>query len=479
MNVDPDVVVVGAGTAGLPLAITAAEQGLLVAVVDAADEIGGTLHVSAGHMSAAGTRRQQAAGILDDTPELHYADVMRISGGHADPSLVRLAVEEAPRTIDWLDDLGFPFDPGTPAVYYGHEPYSRPRTHWGIGNGRAILDTLRVPWQALVDRGRIVPLLGHRCEGLLEDAGSVTGVRLDNGERLRGTATVLATGGYGANAALFEALTPGAPRLVTNAVPTSDGSGIELARSVGARLRGGEHHTPRLGLLEIPAGSGRTDFWSAMAHLTAVERPPREIWVNSLGRRFVAEDLTDVTAHEHAVRGQPGEEFWIVFDDAAVDDGGPLVRQWSADELRARAGTPEIPLWFATDVRGLARLAGVDSDGLAATVEDFNAAVAAGQDALGRVVLDHPVRTPPFYALRITAAVLCTFGGLSVDADLRVLGDDGTPIRGLYAAGEALGMAATSGRAFCGGMAVTPALSFGRILGQRLAGAAVPPGART
>jgi predicted oxidoreductase len=65
-----------------------------------------------------------------------------------------------------------------------------------------------------------------------------------------------------------------------------------------------------------------------------------------------------------------------------------------------------------------------------------------------------------------------TFGGVAVDGELRVVREDGSPVPGLYAAGEALGAAATSGNGFCGGMLATPALSFGRILGRRLAVAA-------
>ncbi|MGH9837554.1 MAG: FAD-dependent oxidoreductase [Blastocatellia bacterium] len=112
-----DIVIVGAGSAGMPCAIAAAEYGSRVVIVDKSHEIGGTLHMSGGHMSGGGTRRQREHGI-EDSPDLHFEDVMRISHGEADPTLLRLAVDEAPRTLDWLDDLGLPWDPATPKIIF-------------------------------------------------------------------------------------------------------------------------------------------------------------------------------------------------------------------------------------------------------------------------------------------------------------------------------------------------------------------------
>jgi fumarate reductase flavoprotein subunit len=123
-----DIVVCGAGTAGLPCAIAAAEAGATVAVIEKDDQVGGTLHISSGQMSAAETRIQRAREI-EDTTDAHFDDVMRLGHRKNDPALVRLAVEEAPRTIDWLEELGFPFPDDVPIIFHGHEPYSTPRTY--------------------------------------------------------------------------------------------------------------------------------------------------------------------------------------------------------------------------------------------------------------------------------------------------------------------------------------------------------------
>ena len=126
--------------------------------------------------------------------------------------------------------------------------------------------------------------------------------------------------------------------------------------------------------------------------------------------------------------------------------------------------------WFqqADDLATLARNCGIDPDGLQRTVADFNRGVARGKDALGRVHLPKPIVKPPFYAIRHQGHSTTATVGIAVDDRLRVIRQDGTPIPNLYAAGELLGAGQTQGRSFVGGMMVTPALSFGRILGERL-----------
>lgn len=481
-----DIVVVGAGTAGIPCAIVAAQAGATVAVLEKDSRIGGTLHVSAGHMSGAGTRRQLEMGITDDTVDRHFDDVMRLSRGEADPALVRVAVEEAPHAIDWLHDLGFVFDPETPTIYPGHDSYSRARTVWHaapagmehvpMGRALGILETLQPLWDEQVAAGRIQPYLSTSLTSLIVEDGAVRGVRADGPAgplELRAPATVLATGGYGSNPELFAELTPGRPRLVTNAWHTATGDGILAAREAGAAIRGGEKHNYRLGMIEIEPGSGRGDMRRDFVSLSASVRRPDEIWVNARGERFADETSHDITGQERSLHDQPGHRFWLVFDEAAVaGPQAPLPLLWERDRLRA-AADEGVFLWRDATLGGVAAKAGIDPAGLERTVAAYNARIAAGgPDPLGRNGADAPIATAPFYALALPAGVLVTFGGVDVDAQLRALDTDGRPIPGLYAAGEVVGGGATSGVAFCGGMLVTPAISFGRILGRTLGAAA-------
>ena len=203
-----DLIIVGAGTSGLACAIAAAEAGSSVCLIEKDSEIGGTLHLSAGQMSAASTRRQKALGV-EDSPEEHFSEVMRIGHEKNDPSIVRIAVEGAPKTLDWLDDLGFPFPDEMPIIYYGHEAYSKPRTAWGPEMGVSILRTIQPVFDDLAGAQKIGLRLEHRLTELITENGRVTGVRAEGPSgtvELSAQHTVLTSGGYAANRKLFSEL---------------------------------------------------------------------------------------------------------------------------------------------------------------------------------------------------------------------------------------------------------------------------------
>ena len=463
------VIVVGAGTAGMPCAITLAEHGVRVAVVEQADNVGGALHLSAGQMSAAGSRLQRSKGI-EDSPEQHLADIMRLGHGKADPAIARLAVEEASASIDWLEELGFPFPDDQPIIYYGHDPYTRPRTYWGVELGISVLNTVQPRFDELVAKGKIDLRLGHRLTDLLVEDGRVVGVRAETAAgtvELRAEAVVLTTGGYAANRALFDRLHPGL-HVLLGARETSQGEGLLAAQRIGAGFRGAEHHLSTVGGIETERGQGTSNLWEAFGNTNANNRVAREIYVNPAGRRYVAEDAPSQDLQERALQAEGGL-IWFVFDEAAIDEDEPLVMGWSAEMLREQAAGGE-GAWVADGIGELARRAGIDPAGLERTVAEWNAACAAGHDPLGRKALDHPIRTGPFYAVRSEGIAVISFGGVTVDGELRVTrGEGGEPIPGLYAAGEVLGAGATMGDAFCSGMGVTPAISLGRLLGRQLA----------
>ena len=202
------------------------------------------------------------------------------------------------------------------------------------------------------------------------------------------------------------------------------------------------------------------------------DRPPWEIFVNSAGRRFVREDIPSHTSYEHALGAQPDERCWVVFDDAILDAAPPLAAgfgaRYSQQDLRKlfADGTPSF--FRADSIAELARNAGVDAGGLGATIEAYNRAQTSGQDALGRKYMPLPIAKAPYYAIRLQSWNLTSYAGLAVDRQLRVIRRDGRAIRNLYAAGELLGMGQLMGHAVCGGMAVTPALAFGRLLGREI-----------
>lgn len=464
-----DLIVVGGGSAGLPAAIFAARRGARVMLVDHADRLGGSLWVATGQMSAAGTRLQRDRGIVD-TPDLHFEDVMRISRGTANAGLVRLAVDNAADTFDWLMDEGFAPLPEHPVAGFGHEPYRVPRYYWGEQGGLSVKDVLVPIVEELAAAGRITVRLEHDVTALRTDSdGSVTGVRLRTPsggiEDVPARAVVLACGGYAGDPETFERLN-GTPQY--NALPWhgSRGAGLRLGESVGGYARGAENRFVNFGTLfdtdRFPARPvGRIEHFPE-------RRQPWEIYVNAAGQRFVREDIDSVDAREMALFHQPGNRYWIVFDARMLREAPPIVQGWTREqviEAFARGG----PSFLTADsLAELADKAGIDRAGLAASVAGFNYGVQTGNDFFGRRHHPLPIAEAPFHAIRMQASAISSTIGLAVDDRLRVIRPDGSPIGNLYAAGEILGSSQTMGQAACGGMMVTPAMTFGRLLGQAM-----------
>jgi len=465
-----DVVVVGAGTAGIPCALAAAKAGARVLLLEKDSQIGGTLHVTGGHMAAAGARRQIERGI-QDTPEQHLEDIRRISHGTARDDLIQVLVANAADTVDWFDERGFAFASETPRIIYGHEPYRVARTYYGKDEGLSILEVLK----AELDQART------QFDITVWTNAPVTEIRRNTEGRICGVSTfrageeidvdapsvVIATGGFASDSELFEEL-EGSP-LVSAASKTSTGDGIHLGRAIGAGLQGRGTYLPSFGGLPDPKRPGRAN-WSDRQLLTS-ERPPLEIYVNTKGQRWVTEDEPSIDVKERALTTIPQQTFWTVFDDAMLDlSTGPneMVVGCNPDQVRAMANT-RAGVHSAQTLEELAAMAGIDPQGLVTAVVRYNTQVARGVDEdFGRKHLPMPIEKSPFYAIRNHAITLVTFIGLDIDTDFTVRAENGQRIEGLYAVGEIIGAGATCGNSFCSGMLVTPALTFGRLLGEQL-----------
>jgi fumarate reductase flavoprotein subunit len=478
------IIIVGAGSAGMCCAIRAAERGLHVLVIEKDRIVGGTLHLTAGHLSAGGTRRQRAKGI-DDSPQKHFDEVMKISQNTANPEIVKLATELAPKTVDWLEDNGFEFAPETPAIIYGHAPYATPRTYWGNQDyeggriataGITIFNTLQPLWNRYVEEGKITILLEHKLTNLLKIENRVIGIKaLHEGKEsiFHGLNIVLTTGGYASNPNFFKQVTSDHPRLISTARETSTGDGIIAAQAIGAKFKGAEMHNSTLGGIELEPLSGRTDFWKLWARVSnSVDRKPREIYVNEQAERFINEDEPNPDVREKLVHKQSGRRFWLIFDEKALMSGASIIPQWTQEKIKEEC-LNEKAMWKADSISELAQKIGFDSDKLNETVNNFNHNCKDKFDPdFGRNLTNEetvfPIQNGPFYAILTYAYSLITFGGLATNNKLQVLNELSEPIEGLYAAGEIMGVSSTSGNAFCGGMVLTPALSFGKYLGETL-----------
>jgi flavocytochrome c len=479
-----DIIIVGAGSAGMCCAIRAAERGHNVLVIEKDSVVGGTLHLTAGHMSAGGTRRQREKGI-EDSPEKHFEEVMQISHQTANPAIVKLATYLAPKTIDWLEDLGFGFAPESPAIIYGHAPYAIPRTHWGVADyagkdikttGISIFNTLKPVWDSLVKLGKIKILLEYKLTNLVQIDGQVVGIKAlhDSIETIfHGKNVVLTTGGYAANPELFKKVTPNTPRLISSARLTSTGDGIMVAQSIGAKFRGAEMHNSTLGGIELEPMSGRSDFWRNWARVSnSVDRKPREIYVNEQAERFMNEDTPNPDDREHIVNQQTNRRFWLIFDETALNAGSSIIPQLTVEQIKEETKR-EKAFWQADSIEELANKMGLNSEKLSESLNRFNDfCVNKTDEDFGRDLTNtdtvFPITQAPFYGILTYAYSLISFGGLAINGKLEVLDEKDKPIKGLFAAGEIIGVHASSGNAFCGGMVLTPALSFGKYLGETL-----------
>ena len=159
----------------------------------------------------------------------------------------------------------------------------------------------------------------------------------------------------------------------------------------------------------------------------------------------------------------------MVFDHAAIQKAPQILnsKRWAFDEYLAMFNAHDF-FHKADTLEELAELAGIDAGGLVATVTAYNEGQSRGRDRFGRKHLPAPMAKPPYYSIATHSWSFISFGGVAVDDELRVIRKDNTPIKGLYAAGEVIGAAQTMGKSQCGGMCLTPALTFGRLLGQSM-----------
>lgn len=470
-----DVVIIGGGTAGMAAALFAARKGAQVLVVEKAARLGGTLWFSGGQMSAAGTDLQRRLGIVD-SPEDHLRDLERISQGTVDRALAGLATRHAARTVDWLLESGLQIRDDKPTVGTGHEPYERERIYAPVGRGPELYAILEAQLAAYSENVHV--LLETEISELLQTKpgapieGVVVTDRRGGSRVIRSRKVILATGGHNASPALFRELT-GVPLYRAPWVGQNTGAGLRLGLAAGGLAVGGENYLCDFG--SIPADLDWPAREFARSHHHPQRRPPWELIVNTLGERFVREDEPSVDARERALLIQPEQRYFLVFDDHIlrsapnlVSSSPPATGEWSRERLLQAFGRH--PAFITADsVEELARQCGMQDHKLGESIAAYNTALRTqGADPFGRQHRPSTVERPPYYAILHQGSSLISFAGLAVNSSLQLVGETGSPVAGLYAAGEILGNGMLSGQAFAGGMMVTPALTFGRLLGEQV-----------
>ncbi len=462
-----DVLVLGAGMAGVAAAIEAAQAGARVLVLDRGGRLSCTSAMAGGHFYLGGGTPCQEAGGYDDTPA-EMAKYLAAASPECDPEKISLYCEGSVEHFGWLESLGFEFErsyypgksvmaPCTQGVMFtGNEkvwPFSEiavpaPRGHQppvpgDSGGGELVLDLALTR----LDELGVEVRYETGATALVTESDAVVGAmwkRFGDTGAVHADAVVIAAGGFVMNPEMVHSFAPELEALLERGMALGnthdDGLGIRLGESVG----GVAEHMDR-------------------SFLTAPIYPPADmllgICVNNRGERFVAEDSYHSRTSAF-VFDQPEQKAWLILDSAHMAEPAygfqPLVDGWeTVAEMEVGLGVPE--------------------GSLARTLEEYNTAAAEGDDPVFHKAAEYlaPLDSPPYGAYDLTPGACFysgfTCGGLRVDHDGRVLREDGSAVDGAYAAGACASNIAVDGRGYASGTQLGEASFFGRRAGRHAA----------
>ena len=491
VSYDADVVVIGAGGAGMTAAMTAADAGQKVVILESQAMVGGNSARATGGMNAAKTVYQdenefdQAAGVEKtlataaekyadnetitalaktvseqwaayqanptgyfDSVELMELDTMVGGKGINDPELVKTLCEGTADAIDWLDENGITLHNvssfGGASVKRIHRPVNEEGKVVSVG-------AYMIPLlQENCEKRGIDIVLNTTVDTILTDAnGAAVGVsgtdKDGNTVVVNAKSVILATGGFGANLDMVTQYKPELAGFMTTNAAGAQGQGIEMATAIGAG-------TVDMDQIQIhPTVEANT-----AALITEGLRGDGAILVNANGERFIDEVGTRdvVSAAEIA---QPGSYSWLIVDQAMADASSVIQGYIKKGYTKTGATYEE-----------LAKELDVDPAAFANTMETWNSYVEAKNDPdFGRTSFANPLNNGPYYAIKVTDGVHHTMGGVTINSATEVLKEDGTVIPGLFAAGEVTGGVHGANR--LGGTAVADFVVFGRIAGESAA----------
>lgn len=488
---DADVVIVGAGGAGMVAAITAAQAGKSVVLVEGQSVVGGNSVRATGGMNAAKTPAQdentfgESAGVEKtlasaastyadnaditalaatvtaqweayqanpegyfDSVELMELDAMVGGKGINNIDLVKTLCENSADSIEWLKTLNINLTSvgafGGASVKRIHRPVDE--------NGKTLsVGAYMVPLleQNVNTYDNITLLTNTLANTILTKDGAAVGIVATgkDGEtvNVNAKAVLLATGGFGANSEMVVKYKPELAGFMTTNAAGAQGQGIVMAEAIGAA-------TVDMEQIQIHP----TVQFDTAALITEGLRGDGAILVNAEGKRFIDEVGTRdvVSAAEVA---QTGSYSWLVVDQAMVDASN-VIQGYIKKGYTFTGNTYE----------ELAEAIGVDAATFADTMNTWNSYVEAKSDPdFGRTSFANQLNTAPYYAIKVSAGVHHTMGGLKINTSAEVLDTNGNVIPGLFAAGEVTGGVHGANR--LGGNAVTDIVVFGRIAGASAA----------
>ena len=432
-----DVVVVGGGGAGMTAAVRLAEQGKHVILFEKASFLGGAISVSGGNQVIMGSKLQAENGVTDDSVESMVADFQANGANKNNEEILTLFAENVGSATDWLvEHCGVGFAEGLHQL--GEYTHNRELAYTGGGAGFA--ETMR---KAVADSGAEV-YLSTKVESLItDDNGAVVGVKAVSTDgntdyTVSAANVILATGGYGNNK---EMLTDEMKSALYYGPATSTGEGIQMAQAVGAQTANMEYGKRYPNGIEVDTGLAKSTIAGNIAGWTM-----SAILVNQEGSRVVNEKASNRTILETELQ-QTGGELFLLLDSetfevwkSKLSEAG--ISESDIEKYLEANGTTTPVFAHGETLEEAAAAAGIDADALKATVERYNGFVATGVDEdFGRAeaYLTMPIGDGPYYIIEQKPRFATTMGGLVVNTSMQVLSTSGSPIAGLYAAGENCG----------------------------------------
>lgn len=451
-----DVLVVGAGAAGLSAAHNALDAGLTVAVFEKLGIPGGSSAICGGQWAVSNSKYQQKQGIKD-SDALFVEDMLKTGQHVNDKKLVEAFVKASRDEFNWVTSHGVePYQVGVNAGM------SVPRSHYFKP-----ADIIMMMADYVQKKGGKL-LYETKAERLLWDADKnrICGVRVSakgktfNYEAKKGV--VLAAGGFSRNPALLKKYAPLMTTASVIAGAGTQGDGLLMAQAYGADVLDANYIKATYGYILNPkVAADKSASYYAGA-----------IMVNKGAKRFVNESLSYKLLGDAALAQKDGASF-LLFDDvirkAAMKADKRDARFWGSIDKDGK--TPFA--YVGQTIADVARQAGLDPKTLEETVRTYNETAPAGKDAFGRTSLSSgfgkplPIRKAPFVLMPATASLIATYCGVRIDTQARVIDVFGEPIMGLYAAGEMTG--GVHGAAYMSGTALGKAYAFGRIAAQTIA----------
>jgi urocanate reductase len=450
---DYDVVVIGAGGAGFSAAIEAHNAGAKVVLIEKMPQVGGNSLISGAEMNAARNWIQPRLGILDDSAERHADDTFKGGDAKGDPAVIKTLAQGALPAAKWARDyIGVRYEPDNLFFFGGH---SRKRALIPVGQTGTEYIT---KFSAKAAELGIPVITDMKAEELIKTDGRVSGVKCTmKGKVYTFNAkggVVLATGGFGANAAMVKKYAPDLDeRFKTTDAPGPTGEALYMAERAGAQLVNMQY------VQTYPI----CDPVSGTIELIADTRFDGAILINQEGKRFV-EELGRRDVISHAILKQTGGYCWVLWNDRI----GAISKTVEAHPDEFDAFTKNGTMTVCKDLACIARFTKIPQESLEATVSRVNSMTGKGNDKdfhhrAGLVDLSQG----KYYVVKAVPSIHHTMGGVRINPKAQALDAEGRVVPGLYAAGEVTGV--THGTNRLGGNAYTDILVFGRIAGENAA----------